>query len=59
MFKFIIKTFDQLKKHNFDQLNFGQTIPCRSKNYFIKKSIFYETAMPKNIIRNKILFVMS
>ncbi len=31
MFKFIIKTFDQLKKHNFDQVNFGQTTPCRFK----------------------------
>ena len=28
MYKFIIKTFDQLKKHNFDQVNFGQTTPC-------------------------------
>jgi hypothetical protein len=25
---FIIKSFDQLKKHNFDQLIFGQTAPC-------------------------------
>jgi hypothetical protein len=25
---FIIKTFDQVKKHNFDQVNFGQTTPC-------------------------------
>ncbi len=23
---FIIKTFDQVKKHNFDQVNFGQVI---------------------------------
>ena len=22
------ETFDQLKKHNFDQVNFGQTTPC-------------------------------
>jgi hypothetical protein len=22
------ETFDQLKKHNFDQVNFGQTAPC-------------------------------
>jgi hypothetical protein len=28
MLKFIIKTFDQLKKDNFDQVNFGQTTPC-------------------------------
>jgi hypothetical protein len=28
MDKFIIKTFDQLKNDNFDQVNFGQTIPC-------------------------------
>ena len=26
LYKFIIKSFDQLKKHNFDQLNFGQVI---------------------------------
>jgi hypothetical protein len=26
---FIIKSFDQLKKHNFDQLNFGQVIISR------------------------------
>jgi hypothetical protein len=25
---FIIKTFDQVKKHNFNQVNFGQTTPC-------------------------------
>jgi hypothetical protein len=25
---FIIKTFDQLKNDNFDQVNFGQTTPC-------------------------------
>jgi len=25
------ETFDQLKKHNFDQVNFGQTTPCRWK----------------------------
>ena len=24
------ETFDQLKKHNFDQVNFGQTTPCLS-----------------------------
>jgi hypothetical protein len=28
MFKFIIKTFDQLKNDNLDQVNSGQTIPC-------------------------------
>jgi hypothetical protein len=27
---FIIKTFDQLKNDNFDQVNFGQTTPCLS-----------------------------
>ena len=25
---FYIKTFDQLKNDNFDQVNFGQVIPC-------------------------------
>jgi hypothetical protein len=30
---FIIKTFDQLKNDNFDQVNFGQTTPCRSFIY--------------------------
>ncbi len=29
MFKFIIKTFDQLKKYNFDQVKFGLTTPCQ------------------------------
>jgi hypothetical protein len=29
---FIIKTFDQVKKHNFDQVNFGQTTPCQEFN---------------------------
>jgi hypothetical protein len=24
--KILIKTFDQVKKHNFDQVNFGQVI---------------------------------
>ena len=28
---FIIKTFDQLKNDNFDQVNFGQTTPCLSE----------------------------
>ena len=28
MYEFIIKTFDQLKNDNFDQLIFGQTAPC-------------------------------
>ncbi len=23
------ESFDQLKKHNFDQVNFGQTTPCQ------------------------------
>ena len=23
------ETFDQLKKHNFDQVNYGQTTPCQ------------------------------
>ncbi len=32
------ETFDQLKKHNFDQVNFGQTTPC---HFIIKKNIFY------------------
>jgi hypothetical protein len=40
MFKFIIKSFDQLKKHDFDQLIFGQTTPChrdkiKSNNWLI------------------------
>jgi hypothetical protein len=26
--KILIKTFDQVKKHNFDQVNFGQPTPC-------------------------------
>jgi hypothetical protein len=25
------ETFDQLKKHNFNQVNFGQTTPCQFK----------------------------
>ena len=25
------ESFNQLKKHNFDQVNFGQTTPCRDK----------------------------
>jgi hypothetical protein len=32
------ETFDQLKKHNSDQVNFGQTTPCQEyqlKNIFI------------------------
>jgi len=32
------ETFDQLKKHNFDQVNFGQTTPCQEyqlQNIFI------------------------
>jgi hypothetical protein len=32
MYKFIIKTFDQLKNDNFDQLIFGQTTPCHKKD---------------------------
>jgi hypothetical protein len=31
---FIIKTFDQVKKHNFDQVNFGQTTPCHISEVF-------------------------
>jgi hypothetical protein len=27
---FIIKTFDQVKKHNFDQVQFDQVIVCHS-----------------------------
>jgi hypothetical protein len=26
------ESFDQLKKHNFDQVNFGQTTPCHNNN---------------------------
>jgi hypothetical protein len=33
MFKLIIETFDQLKKHNFDQVNFGQTTHCQIVQY--------------------------
>ena len=28
-YKLIIKNFDQVKKHNFDQVNFGQVIISR------------------------------
>jgi hypothetical protein len=28
MFKFIIKTFDQVKNDNFDQVKFDQPTPC-------------------------------
>jgi hypothetical protein len=27
------ENFDQLKKHNFDQVNFGQTTSCRKSVY--------------------------
>jgi hypothetical protein len=33
MYKFIIKTFNQLKNDNFDQLIFGQTTPCPSSTH--------------------------
>ncbi len=39
MFKFIIKTFDQLKKDNFDQVNFGQTTPCHIQQHQNKKRL--------------------
>jgi hypothetical protein len=37
---FIIKTFDQLKKHNFDQVNFGQTTPCQKNIINIECGFF-------------------
>jgi hypothetical protein len=37
-YKLIIKNFDQVKKHNFDQVNFGQVIisPINQSYYTIK-----------------------
>ncbi len=29
------ENFDQLKKHNFDQVNFGQTTPCQVFDFII------------------------
>jgi len=31
-YKLIIKNFDQVKKHNFDQVNFGQVIIFQGKD---------------------------
>jgi hypothetical protein len=36
-YKLIIKNFDQVKKHNFDQVNFGQVIISQQSWYFLEK----------------------
>ncbi len=43
---FNIKTFDQLKNDNFDQVNFGQTTPCHPRyksNFFKSGFVTYES----------------
>jgi hypothetical protein len=36
----LIKTFDQVKNDNFDQVKFDQVIVCQTKNYFLSKLYF-------------------
>jgi hypothetical protein len=40
-YKLIIKNFDQVKKHNFDQVNFGQVIISLYKEVFQKLRKIY------------------
>ncbi len=35
MFKFIIKTFDQVKNDNFDQVKFDQPTPCHIEYFYM------------------------
>jgi hypothetical protein len=55
MYKFIIKTFNQLKNDNFDQLIFGQTTPCpwlsslKMFSFLIKKSNLFIYLVTLNI----------
>jgi hypothetical protein len=58
--KILIKTFDQVKKHNFDQVNFGQVIisrPIFSQiemcSRFIKITISYSL---QESGKNKVIF---
>jgi hypothetical protein len=54
MYKFMIKTFDQLKNDNFDQLIFGQTTPCqrnRSISFPHFKPFFFGKIMAINDIQ--------
>ncbi len=45
------ETFDQLKKHNFDQVNFGQTTPVKRKK---KLSKYEEKKSAQEVINFKI-----
>jgi hypothetical protein len=49
-YKLIIKNFDQVKKHNFDQVNFGQVIISPLKYKQVSGSV----SVKKNLVRSKI-----
>ena len=43
------ENFDQLIKHNFDQLNFGQTIPCHSFHKSVQNCIKMVSSIGTNM----------
>ena len=47
---FIIKTFNQVKKHNFDQVNFGQVIISHKKLLMVTKITRTVEDIPKVIL---------